>query len=114
MYEVSSSPIISRSAFFTRMWGQIVLTVGSLCLSLLIGMVCFRYFEGFQWIDCFLNAAMLLGGMGEIDPLYTIGGKIFAGIYAIYSGVFMIVCGGLLLAPIFHRILHKFHSSDDD
>jgi hypothetical protein len=62
------------------------------------------------WIDAFLNASMILGGMGEIDILHTIGGKLFAAFYAIYSGIFLVVCGGLLLVPIFHRILHRFHA----
>ena len=82
-------------------------------VSLLVGMLGYRYLEGFAWIDCFLNTSMLLGGMGEIDTLKTEGGKLFAGLYSLYSGLFMIICGGLLLAPVFHRILHHFHADED-
>jgi hypothetical protein len=61
------------------------------------------------WIDALVNASMLLGGMGPVDALHTDGGKIFASFYAIYCGIFLIVCGGVLLVPVFHRVLHKFH-----
>jgi hypothetical protein len=63
-----------------------------------------------DWLDALLNASMILGGMGPVDTLHTDGGKWFASFYALYSGLFFIICGGLLLAPVFHRILHHFHA----
>lgn len=79
-------------------------------VSLYIGMAGYHYLEDMPWIDALLNASMILGGMGEVDPLKTEAGKIFASVYALYSGFFLIICGGLLMVPVFHRVLHKFHA----
>jgi hypothetical protein len=101
---------IPYPAFLKRMTGYIGLALLFTGLSLLAGILGYRYFENLSWVDSFVNAAMILGGMGEIDPLKTTGGKIFAGIYALYSGLWVITCMAMILAPIFHRILHKFHA----
>lgn len=114
MFESVSSPVISRSAFAWRVIKLFLLTVALGVLSLVLGMVGFHVFEGFSWLDAFLNAAMLLGGMGQVSPLVTDMGKFFAGCYALYCGVFVVVCSGLLLAPIFHRVLHNFHFDEAD
>lgn len=110
MFERSKKPLISKKAFANRMMRWLLAAVFTILLSLGIGMLGYHHFEGLSWLDAFLNAAMLLGGMGNINPIMTESGKIFAGIYAIYCGMFNIICGGLLLAPVFHRILHHFHS----
>jgi hypothetical protein len=78
-------------------------------VSLLGGMAGYRYFEGMAWIDAFANASMILSGMGPLGPLQTWGGKLFAGCYALYSGLALIVVTGLILAPIVHHVLHRFH-----
>ena len=72
-------------------------------------MLGYHLIEGLSWVDAFLNSAMLLGGMGPVDQLHTTAGKIFAGIYALYSGIVFLVIAGVLFAPIFHRMLHHFH-----
>jgi hypothetical protein len=74
------------------------------------GMVGYRYTEGMAWIDAFANAAMILSGMGPLSPLQTWGGKLFAGFYALYSGLVVIVAAGIILAPVLHRLLHHFHA----
>ncbi len=79
-------------------------------MSLGIGMVGYRGFEGLGWLDAFLNASMILGGMGPVDTVKSNGGKFFAGMYALYSGLVFLVVAGLLLAPVVHRILHRFHA----
>jgi hypothetical protein len=66
-------------------------------------------FEDLAWRDAFLNAAMLLGGMGPVESPQTDGGKLFAGTYALYSGLLFIVSVGIVLVPVAHRLLHKFH-----
>lgn len=71
------------------------------------------YFEHLAWRDAFLNAAMLLGGMGPVDGPKSDGGKIFAGLYALYSGLLILVTAGVVLSPVLHRILHKFHWAKD-
>jgi hypothetical protein len=78
-------------------------------VSLLIGMIGYVYLEGLSWLDAFLNAAMLLGGMGPIHSPSTPGGKLFAGVYALYAGLVFLVGAGVLAAPIVHRALHTLH-----
>lgn len=78
-------------------------------LSLLAGMAGYHYLESMDWIDSFASASMILSGMGPLEPLKTWGGKLFAGLYALYSGLALILCTGVILAPIVHRILHRFH-----
>lgn len=80
-----------------------------IAVSLLIGMLGYHHLEGFGWMDAFLNAAMLLGGMGPVDRPMTPGGKLFAGLYALYCGLAVLLVAGVILAPIAHRILHRFH-----
>jgi hypothetical protein len=77
--------------------------------SLLVGMEGYVYFEHLEWRDAFLNAAMLLGGMGPVESPQTPGGKIFAGAYALYSGLAFLVATSIVLAPVVHRFLHVFH-----
>jgi len=77
--------------------------------SLLVGMWGYEHYEHLPWRDAFLNTAMLLGGMGPVDPLRSNGGKVFAGIFALYAGVVFLVVAGLFLVPVIHRIAHLFH-----
>jgi hypothetical protein len=81
--------------------------------SLVIGMAGYAYFEGLPWLDAFLNASMLLGGMGPVESPATPLGKLFAGFYALYSGLVFLVLAGIVLAPVMHRVLHRFHWTDD-
>jgi hypothetical protein len=74
-----------------------------------IGMVGYAYFEHLPWLDAFLNSAMLLGGMGPVDAPRTSGGKLFAGLYALYAGLVFIAAAALMFTPILHRLLHRFH-----
>jgi len=78
-------------------------------VSLLVGMWGYEHYEHLPWRDAFLNTAMLLGGMGPVDPLHSNGGKVFAGIFALYAGVVFLVVAGLFLVPLIHRIAHLFH-----
>jgi len=78
-------------------------------VSVAIGMAGYEYFEGLAWRDAFLNTAMIAGGMGPVDAPRTNGGKVFAGLYALYSGLVFIATAALLLAPVVHRVMHKFH-----
>jgi len=78
-------------------------------VSLFVGMAGYHYLEDLPWIDAFVNAAMILSGMGPVAQLQTWGGKLFAGLYALYSGLAVLVAASILMAPIFHRWLHRFH-----
>ena len=82
-------------------------------LSLLIGIAGYHYLEQLPWLDAFLDASMILGGMGPVRPPVTPGGKLFAGLYALYSGLVFLVTAGVLLAPVLHRAMHKFHWQKD-
>jgi NhaP-type Na+/H+ and K+/H+ antiporter len=109
MFEHHHEPLLSRRAFLKRVARYALISLGLLLVSLLIGMVGYYTLEGFSWVDAFLNAAMLMGGMGPVGTLHTDAGKVFAGIYAMYCGLVELVAVGIFAAPIFHRFLHHFH-----
>src|SRR5881394_1913307 len=109
MYESLSHPPIDRRRFARRFAGHFLVAAALIAGSLGGGMVGYVAFEHLPWRDAFLNAAMLLGGMGPVNAPQTAGGKIFAGLYALYAGVVFLVVAGVLLAPVLHRIIHRFH-----
>jgi hypothetical protein len=115
-YEARHRPLLSRAAFFWRLTVHFVAASLFIGGSLLGGMIGYRYFERMSWIDAFANAAMILSGMGPLTSLQTWGGKLFAGFYALYSGLAVIVAMGIILGPVVHRMLHRFHleSEKDD
>jgi hypothetical protein len=99
---------------FLRRLGRWAAAAGILVIgSLAIGIAGYHFLERLPWIDSFLNASMILGGMGPVDTLHTSSGKIFASFYALYSGLAIIGVAGLLMAPIVHRFLHKFHLPEE-
>jgi hypothetical protein len=109
MFEHRSQPLISHRAFLGRLlWGAGA-GAGLVVISLAAGMIGYKLLEGLHWIDAFLNASMLLGGMGPVNTPVTVAGKLFAGFYALYCGLVVIVVAGFILAPVAHRLLHKFH-----
>jgi hypothetical protein len=108
-FEQRTQPVIPPRQFILRLARSGIVALALIAVSLLIGMVGYRIFEGLSWIDAFLNAAMLLGGMGPVNTPVTFGGKLFAGLYALYCGLAVILGAGIMLAPVAHRILHKFH-----
>jgi hypothetical protein len=112
MYENRKQRPIGRSKFLRRLSVHVLAALALLVVSLGIGMWGYEYFEDLPWRNAFLNSAMLLGGMGPIDPLKTDGGKLFAGFYALYAGLVFIVTAALVFTPILHRVLHKFHWDD--
>ena len=108
-FEHKSDPLVASRVFARRVarCGVIaaLLVVGSLAL----GMAGYHAFEHLSWVDAFLNAAMLLGGMGPVNLPQSVGGKLFAGLYALYCGLVVILVAGIVLAPLAHRMLHRFH-----
>ena len=107
--EHKSQQLLSRSQFARRMAIYAFFGVGFLCISLAIGSIGYAYFAKLSPVDAFLNASMILTGMGPVDKMQTTGGKLFAGIYAIYSGVAFLTFCGVLFTPVYHRFIHKFH-----
>ncbi len=108
-FEHRTEKVIPRRAFVERMaralgiW--LALTVG----GLVIGMIGYSATEGMGPADAFVNAAMILSGMGPVQELHTTAGKLFAGFYAIFSGLVIVIATGFILAPLYHRLLHRFH-----
>jgi hypothetical protein len=111
--EHRQQPLSSRSAFLRRWAFFILIGLGLIAGSLVIGMVGYHFLERMSWIDSYLNAAMLLGGMGPVGELHHPAAKIFAGLYAMFSGLVLLVSVGVMVTPLFHRFLHRFHLDPD-
>ncbi len=114
IYEHRGQPLVPRAVFIRRVLRHAAAALGLVGVSLLIGMAGYHLLEGLSWLDGFLNAAMLLGGMGPVDALRTPAGKLFAGFYALYAGLLFITVAGLIAAPVAHRLLHRFHWAADN
>ncbi len=112
-YESHRQPLLPRPQFLARLAWHVLFAAALVLGSLLLGMAGYAYFERLGWRDAFLNASMLLGGMGPVESPQTDGGKLFAGLYALYAGLVFLVAVGIALAPVVHRILHQFHWTED-
>jgi hypothetical protein len=109
MFEHRKAPLLPRPAFVARFARSAGLGLLVILGSLLLGMIGYHVTENMPWIDAFANAAMILSGMGPLTELHTTVGKLFAGAYALFSGLAIIVIVGITFAPVVHRFLHKFH-----
>lgn len=109
MYEKKGDPLLSRARFARRVLLSALLASGIITVALSAGILGYHHYARLRWIDSLLNASMILTGMGPVDTLPTTDAKLFASAYALFSGVVFLTSVGLILAPIFHRILHKFH-----
>jgi hypothetical protein len=115
MFEHISKPVLPRAQFISRQGWALLLGVVMIAVSLAIGMIGYRYFfPKLDWADAFVNAAMILSGMGPLAVPESTGAKIFSGCYAIYSGLMLVMSAGVVFAPLVHRFLHKLHVDDDD
>ena len=108
-YESMRQPLASMQRYAWRLVVSFALAMTLIAVSLFAGMFGYAHFEGMSWLDAFLNASMIVSGMGPADQLKTSGGKLFAGFYALYSGLVIVLASGIMLAPVVHRILHRFH-----
>ena len=113
IYESRHHPPISMRRFLRRMVSHSAAALVVVALSLGIGMTGYMRLEHLDWRDAFLNSAMLLGGMGPVEMPQTPSGKIFAGCYALYAGLVVLIVIGILMAPVVHRFLHRFHWADE-
>ena len=103
------APIVPRALFLRRLGKNGLVGIGLIAVSLLIGTIGYHLSAGLDWVDSILNASMILTGMGQVDPLHTTGAKLFASGYAIFSGVAFLSIIGIVIAPVVHRFLHRFH-----
>ena len=113
-FERLDQPVAPLRQFIVRLAHSGIIALLLIAPSLFVGMVGYHVLEHLNWTDAFLNASMLLGGMGPVNLPTTFGGKLFAGLYALYCGLAFIVVAGVILAPVAHRILHKFHIESRD
>ena len=113
MYERKAHRPIPRTRFVRRVLLHAAAALALMLVSLMLGMAGYQYFEQLPWRDAFLNAAMLMGGMGPVDAPRTDGGKLFAGLYALYAGLILLVAAVLVVTPVVHRVMHRFHWEKD-
>lgn len=109
MYEHRSKPVLPIRFFVRRLASHSLAALAVVGISLAIGALGYHQLGRLAWIDAFLNASMLLGGMGPVGELTTNSGKIFASLFALYSGFMLIAVTTLILAPVLHRVLHRLH-----
>ena len=114
MFERKHEKLASISAFARRMAASVFLAASLIFVALCIGIIGYHYIAGFDWIDSVLEASMIQGGMGPINMLPNPEAKLFAAGYALFSGLVFIAIMGIMLAPVTHRMLHKFHIDEDD
>ena len=109
MFEHRSDPLLPRAAFVLRLLRHVSAGLAVVAVSLGVGVAGYHWLESLPWVDSMLNASMILGGMGPVAELKTTAGKLFASFYALFSGIVFLVIVGVMLAPAFHRFLHRFH-----
>ncbi len=114
MMEHRSQPLLARRAFVLRLLRYAATGLGILVVTLGAGVLGYHDLGGLPWIDAVLNASMILGGMGPVDPLHTTAGKVFASLYAIFCGTTLLIVIGVIMAPVVHRLMHRFHLDLDE
>lgn len=109
MFEHRKQPLLTPHDFLLRQLLYMLVAFIIIIGSLVLGVIGYHYLEGFSWVDALVNASMILGGMGPVNELHTLTGKLFASFYALYSGIIFLVTVGIIMAPLYHRFLHRFH-----
>lgn len=109
MYEHHTVPLLPLRLFWRRMLRHGGAALGVIVASLAMGTAGYHLLGRLEWLNAFENASMILGGMGPVDPISTSSGKVFASLYALYSGLIVLVIAGILFTPLFHRMMHHFH-----
>jgi len=113
-YEHRNDQLAPRSVFIKRVIAALAVALALILVALTIGISGYHFIAGFNWVDSLLEASMILGGMGPIKELPSDSAKVFASIYALFSGIIFIGVMGIILAPVVHRIMHKFHVDEKD
>lgn len=113
-YERRHEKLASHTVFAGRVLRAVLIGCLFVGVSLIGGVAGYMYFAHLTPVDAFLNAAMILGGMGPVATLDSDSAKIFAGLYALYAGLLLVAVSGIVLAPVFHRVLHAMHADERD
>lgn len=113
MFERRRQKLLPRREFYRRLARSFACGIGLILISLVVGTAGYHSLENLPWIDSYLNASMILSGMGPVTELHHPGAKIFAGIYAIYSGIALISTVAVVFAPLVHRLIHRFHLENE-
>lgn len=114
IYEKKDEPLLSKEQFAKRLRRNVLLACALVAGSLFIGMAGYHFLGALPWIDSLLNASMILTGMGPVDRMVDDAGKLFAAFYSLFSGIAFLTTISVVLAPILHRAMHKFHIGDDE
>jgi hypothetical protein len=113
MFEHHRKPLLPKSEYYKRLFKNIFAAFLMAGNALGLGVLGYHYFAQLSWIDAFLNASMILTGMGPMNPIVSLSGKLFAAFYALFSGIIFLSSILVVMAPIVHRFLHKFHLEDE-
>ncbi len=113
LYEHRSEPLLPRRLFMRRLLFHAFFAGCVLIFSLGIGILGYHFLERMTWVDALLNASMILGGMGPVSQMTTTAGKVFASLYALFSGIVFLLISGIILAPFAHRLMHRLHLEDN-
>jgi hypothetical protein len=113
-YERRLDDLAPRSVFIQRIIGSLAIALGVIAIGLSLGILGYHFIAGFDWVDSLLEASMILGGMGPVKELHDDAAKIFASIYALFSGLVVLALMGIMLSPVVHRVMHKFHVDEED
>ena len=114
MFEHKTDELLPHPEFLKRMAWSVGICLVVLVISLTMGTTGYHFLGELPWLDALLNASMILAGMGPVDAMRSSSGKLFATGYALYSGVAFLTTMAILLAPLAHRFMHKFHLEDDE
>jgi hypothetical protein len=113
MFENRGESLAPRNVFIKRVISSFLIAFSVVLVSLALGTCGYHYLGQLNWIDALLNAAMILGGMGPVDPVKSVEGKLFATFYCLFSGIIFLTLLAIILTPIYHRFLHSFHLMDE-
>jgi hypothetical protein len=113
MYESRKQRLLTRAQFARRVFMHLLFVIGCAAISLAVGVLGYHFIGALPWIDALLDASMILGGMGPVDPLKSDAAKVFASLYALFSGLFFIGVIAVLVVPFVHRVMHKLHIDEE-
>lgn len=114
MYEHRRQRLLTRTEFAIRVLRHVGISLAAVAVALGMGVAGYHYFDELGWLDSLLNASMILGGMGPVNPMTTAAAKLFASFYALFSGLVFVGLIAILLAPFVHRLIHRFHLEEDE